>query len=489
MNQVIDTPNRTSQRKELFPILTSAWVVGYALWWCFLFSNGINGPSWFPVLKEHFEVVHLGRFITYFLFAVLMVVAFCLRKRVAPLSERSTSIGLFSIISSVGFTVIALTGFEVAPLWLFWIGALLVGIGSAIPVLAYWEMLMLAGAEKACKSMCASLILGALLYFGVAAIGSTIPVAASVFAAICPLASFLLQLKSWRDTPKRVNAHEIEVGQLKIPPMLPIALFVYGIAFGIVFAMNSRIEVPTYLELITNAVFIAILSLIIMVNVLYSKSFRIDKIYRLVLPLLGTGFILFPLIGAGSSILSSGIVLAGYACSRIFAATVFSDITSRRPAPMLGTAAVASIADAGGIALGSLLGWFLLTVTGMEATILQNTALIITGILTLTTIFLLTESGVSSLWGALKANDNKQETSPDKEKLLTMRIDEVASEFGLTPREKEVFFSLVQGKSSSEIAKEFFLSESTVLTHIKRIYSKLDVHSRIELVNIVYMSL
>ena len=66
--------------------------------------------------------------------------------------------------------------------------------------------------------------------------------------------------------------------------------------------------------------------------------------------------------------------------------------------------------------------------------------------------------------------------------------DMAADRFGLTPRETEVLVHLVRGESAGEIADALTISKSTVLTHTKRVYAKLDVHSRVELMNAVCFS-
>jgi DNA-binding CsgD family transcriptional regulator len=52
----------------------------------------------------------------------------------------------------------------------------------------------------------------------------------------------------------------------------------------------------------------------------------------------------------------------------------------------------------------------------------------------------------------------------------------------LTPRERDVVTLLVSGASTKEIAERSSLTVSTVNTYLKRIFAKLGVHSRVELV-------
>jgi DNA-binding NarL/FixJ family response regulator len=66
-------------------------------------------------------------------------------------------------------------------------------------------------------------------------------------------------------------------------------------------------------------------------------------------------------------------------------------------------------------------------------------------------------------------------------RLLTMvRGREVtrAEELNLTPREMDILQWLVEGFSYKKIAEKLFISPLTVQSHIKRVYEKLQVHSK-----------
>ena len=54
----------------------------------------------------------------------------------------------------------------------------------------------------------------------------------------------------------------------------------------------------------------------------------------------------------------------------------------------------------------------------------------------------------------------------------------------LTVQERKVFDLLKEGKSNKEIADEFSVSVSTVKSHVNSIFSKLDVNSRREIMDL-----
>ncbi len=56
----------------------------------------------------------------------------------------------------------------------------------------------------------------------------------------------------------------------------------------------------------------------------------------------------------------------------------------------------------------------------------------------------------------------------------------------LSPREREVLTLVAKGLSNSECAEQLFMSEGTVKTHVKRIYTKLDLRDRTQAVIFAY---
>ena len=68
---------------------------------------------------------------------------------------------------------------------------------------------------------------------------------------------------------------------------------------------------------------------------------------------------------------------------------------------------------------------------------------------------------------------------------LGARCHEVAAAHDLTRRKEEILYLLAQGRRAADIAEALTVGVSTVRSHIKHIHSKLGVHSRKELLELV----
>ncbi|WP_448004911.1 response regulator [Agromyces bauzanensis] len=56
----------------------------------------------------------------------------------------------------------------------------------------------------------------------------------------------------------------------------------------------------------------------------------------------------------------------------------------------------------------------------------------------------------------------------------------------VTPREREILVAVAEGLTNRELARRFFVSESTVKTHVGHLLTKLDARDRVHLVILAY---
>lgn len=87
---------------------------------------------------------------------------------------------------------------------------------------------------------------------------------------------------------------------------------------------------------------------------------------------------------------------------------------------------------------------------------------------------------------------NAAPTSTDRSGEVSSEINDLCGKIAalkdLTERERDVFCLLAKGYSLKSIAEKLFVSENTVKSHRRRIYLKLDVNSRQELIDLVEAS-
>ena len=61
----------------------------------------------------------------------------------------------------------------------------------------------------------------------------------------------------------------------------------------------------------------------------------------------------------------------------------------------------------------------------------------------------------------------------------------LASQRGLSPRETDVLVAFAHGRNVAYLASQLVLSENTIRSHSKTLYTKLGVHSKQELIDLV----
>lgn len=82
-------------------------------------------------------------------------------------------------------------------------------------------------------------------------------------------------------------------------------------------------------------------------------------------------------------------------------------------------------------------------------------------------------------------NENPNYEEKHSEYDIQHYVDALSQEHALTKREKEILSYLVRGRSARFIAETLVISENTVWFHIKKIYVKLNVHSKQELLDLI----
>ena len=107
-------------------------------------------------------------------------------------------------------------------------------------------------------------------------------------------------------------------------------------------------------------------------------------------------------------------------------------------------------------------------------------------ILVIATMMVLDTKSDDNVWAMMKAAANDVPgDSPELETDGSLRsaVTFLGKAHGLTERETQIFLLLAQGRTSPYISSELLIGVNTVNTHKRRIYQKLGVHDKQELID------
>ena len=195
-------------------------------------------------------------------------------------------------------------------------------------------------------------------------------------------------------------------------------------------------------------------------------------------------------MGAPGSLVSGCLFFTGYACFDLLIWTIIVMLSYKSGTSLLRIICVVYAVDQLGILLGTVLGLF---VDKDGATIVSY--IVFGSALLLLTVGL--SGGKGSVWDSLSKYEIDFNRPDDASLRATgddgaapglppQRIAELSSRFFLTSRETDVLSLLVAGRNGPYISEHLHVSENTVKSHIRHIYTKVNVHNRQELLDLVF---
>lgn len=94
---------------------------------------------------------------------------------------------------------------------------------------------------------------------------------------------------------------------------------------------------------------------------------------------------------------------------------------------------------------------------------------------------LVSDKDFSTTWGITHQGKETGVETLDAQKERLLQCSSIARRYGLTRREEEILVLLIQGDTLSSIGEKLFIADSTMKTHSRHIYRKLNVANRQEL--------
>ena len=500
----------------------SSW--GYA---CFLTVNATS--IWggvFPFLPLEFQTAEIT--LTFFLAQALAFggafVASMLGSYYFPRGARVMLVSLSALLVFAGSAcLIAAMYVQAATLPLVFAGGVLLGIGCA-GMFMLWQRYFasLPSAEGNLRlivgTAIAPLIYFALYLVPIALTAFLIPL---VFVPLCGLCIALSVREMHVDQPmfEDVPQQHPRVYRQVVADYWRSALCVGSLAFASGVIRGIALLYEDIGAVVNSASMLgSLVSAVVLLVLWYRMSFRfgLTSVFRVVYPLIITGFLLLPFLGATYLNLFAALTYMVFSLVQMLMMMQCAQISRDR-----GINPVFIYGFFGGVAYimqsaGFLLGWvsdfmwiggreWLFIVAMVSSYVLGLTLLAATGTLfkSLAAKGTVTADPIEFL--AVGAPEEPRQQKAAKPAAKRRRNRPSASEdagvirdrtskqclmlqeaHGLSTRETEVMELIARGNSMAAIAERLVISENTVRTHAKRIYTKLDIHRRQELLDMLH---
>lgn len=242
---------------------------------------------------------------------------------------------------------------------------------------------------------------------------------------------------------------------------------------------------------------------------------QVSTVFRVLMPILASLLVFLPFLGEVYNLFFSTVLLGSYYFIALLITYVVAEVSRAwRVSPYVLMAAAMGLsrlclaaALVGGYSIGSMPGSML----GESEHVMRYLVIIVAVIYALSVAAVLVsrdrrrkrkdsalEAAASGRVGSLEnsgifdrevlgegASVATEVAVVDEDTAFSKRCERIAERCGLTGREGEILGYLARGRTNVYIAGVLYVSENTVRSHVRNIYSKLDVHTRQELIDLV----
>lgn len=382
------------------------------------------------------------------------------------------------------------------------------GIGSGLLLLLWGRVYSSEGGPSAAAEVSVSYVLATLLvpFYQMAPL-----VVQQFILAVLPIASSILVVFELRrimaeptdeapcqeigETREGSGEGRAAPGYASMLAKFAVTSVVFGCVIGVVrffYTASGPCGESHYSMLVFPAA--ALLVGVAMLGILLlSKRLDLAFSYKPVLLFMAAGCLLLPFSEANLSV-SYTFALAGYFCFEIVSWVMLSDMSFRFDVPPFRAYGFGRCAVSGGVLLGALLTSWLAGNVELTAEFRFAVACLMTFAAIATYTFALTERDIARVHRRSMDRYRKDDSgrndataeAPREALTLEDKVAIVAEEHGISGRALEVMLLLAQGRTATRIEQELYISRGTVNTYSHRLYQKLGVHSRQELLDLIY---
>lgn len=456
-----------------------ARLMGMSLFWSWLqlvfaLPNATPAPLFNVPLQPYHQIWTLGLFVTVIAFVIVLttdVSRYIRQRSVLALSCASMTIG--TVLLALSGHGIAATPFSAA-------GAIAVGLGSAEMFLAWGVHLGHIAPRRVLADTALFSVFTATIY----GLCSLIPSEADIAAALMPIFSGILLVRASRECiGYATSSTQKQPAPCAAPPrtanLLGLAVLV-GTVFGIMRGAGLSFGGASVAST-TEATVLGIAAaglLLAITAVFFRKESELYLVCEVSFPLLIAGYLLLPSIAEGPLPLPLLIFTAGHTYFYFMLWVFCVGQCRQRGLASDKVFACALLAFLGSTLTGSLFSDVLALACYEESSLLGALSLVVAYSFVLVLVYLLSRTQRTNR-RTLREMDRQR---AEQFKSCALRI---ADEASLTPRETEVFVLLAEGFDRAAIRERLVISNDTVKTHIRRLYAKLDIHSKQDVARLV----
>lgn len=426
-----------------------------------------------------------------------------------------------ALASVAAYLLLDGTGLVLHSPWLLMAGSLLDSLAEAwLFVLAYVAFAQLDASRRPVVAMSACLA-AYLLQPWANALAPTAAVAAN---ALCFVVLFLC-VRSLVEAPLREARRSEPPAEMAVANpqsflpsghLLFVTIFVFSIAQGLVIALPGPFNEAPALP-----VAFLPLAVILIAYLARRRMPNADGLFALCALLIIAGMFLQPsdrMVSGGMVSASNTLIEAGASCFNLLLVLLVGSIAGRNRVTALPTAALVLALYWSGVGIGAVLGNSAMALLGWTEEALVWTSFASAMIFVTFCFVALKNVSFADAIGAIRppspllppvemtADEDGRVDESDgacgggeecekvalsagfvsaKDTVLGDRCAAVAADYGLTPREGEVFALLAQGRTVGVVREKLVISLNTARFHTKNIYAKLGVHSQQELIDLV----
>ncbi|MEG0323314.1 MAG: helix-turn-helix transcriptional regulator [Raoultibacter sp.] len=338
----------------------------------------------------------------------------------------------------------------------------------------------------------ASAVVSAVLYFGTTFLPVPIPwfvAVGSFFGSLVCCA--VVSKRVGRDREQVDSAMDRRVGRRLGRPLLGVALMAFMAGLMMNVAGQEKISLETY-QWTAFVIMLALNGLLLLPALLAPRAFSVPRLYKFILPLSALGFLLLPIAwdASGRGMVNSFVQVGFTFTNVIFYCLIAEEYRTGQTSPIKAFSAMQLVVMVANFT-GLFLAFFCIGYLEPGGIMLTITASAAVYLILAVTLLLFKDRSLAGGEGEsekeMLANSDVDTTArinSDDTGLGPSRFANLIEYAQLSAREREVLDHLRQGRAPKTIAKLLFVSENTVRFHIRNIYQKFDVHSRIELMEL-----